>query len=46
MALWYVVARAGTAGPRGSGARRADPAPHLAKKGASYIGLDLGKLTG
>lgn len=40
------VARAGTAGPGGSGARRAGPAPHPAKGGASYIGLDLGKLTG
>lgn len=40
------VARAGTAGPGGSSTRRAGPAPHPAKGGASYIGLDLGKLTG
>lgn len=40
------VARAGRAGPGGSGARRAGPAPHPAKGGASYIGLDLGKLAG
>lgn len=37
------VARAGTAGPRGSGARRADPAPHPAKGGASYNWFGSGK---
>lgn len=40
------IARAGRAGPGGSGARRAGPAPLPAKGEASYIGLDLGKLTG